>query len=182
MQLHFLQNLPHHLVTAIHLLSICTVEVVGTSQQLLHLNFSKVWLAPLYSHVVSFKPIGHFSRLSFASRFILKTNSIFISDHLLRHEPCSNCWMTEWVRKLCLEIERTHLIQRMIITNFLQDLSHLLVCCKKVDIRFHLRSICTVEVVVINGRHLPHLNFLSKVCISLIPKPHKPFPLTLEWG
>ena len=44
MQLHFLQNLPHHLVTTIHLLNICTVEVVDTSQHLAHFNFSKVLL------------------------------------------------------------------------------------------------------------------------------------------
>ena len=44
MQLHFLQTLSHHLVTTIHILSVCTVEVVGTSQPLPHLNFSKVWL------------------------------------------------------------------------------------------------------------------------------------------
>ena len=41
------------------------MEVVGTSQQLLHLNFGKVWLAPLYSHVVSFKHNDHFPGLAF---------------------------------------------------------------------------------------------------------------------
>ena len=60
----------------------------------------------------------------------------------------------------------------MIIYLSLQDLSNLLVCYKKVVIIFHLRSICTVEVVD-TSQHLPHLNFLSKVCITLIPNPHE---------
>ena len=45
---------------------------------------------------------------------------------------------------------------------FQQDLPHLLVCYSQVVIRFHLFSICTVEVAD-TSQHLPHLNFLSKV-------------------
>ena len=52
-------------------------------------------MAPLYSHLVGFKPIGHFPDLALHHDSYLKANSIFISDHLSRHEPCSNCWRTE---------------------------------------------------------------------------------------
>ena len=89
MQLHFLQTLPHHLVTAIHLLSICTVEVVGTSQQLVHL-FSKVWL-PCTAMLLVSNLLVIFPDIALHH----DSYSIFISDHLSIHEPCSNCWRIE---------------------------------------------------------------------------------------
>ena len=166
----FLQNFPHLLicymyiqvVTSIHLLSICTVELVDTSPHLPHLNFNKVMTKCVHTFscsVVSFRTNGHFFWLTFTTTSVSVGNSIsylYLTICQSTYHVATVGGQNEW-GNLDLQF-RTRLIQHII---FLQDLPHILVCCMQVDTGFLLLNIFTVDT----SQHLCHHNLLSKVLL-----------------
>ena len=115
--------------------------------------------SPLFYYVVHFKTCGHFSFwFSFTTRSVREGQFYFY--FLFMNVPCSNCWWAEWVYKLRLVIEKpSHTTYDS--HNFLQDLLHLLVCCKQVDTIFLLLNIGTVDT----SQHWSHLKFNKVILI-----------------